>query len=75
MKWFVVHGRVPGDDDDSVIVFRAKNAKNAERRFRHEMRGTRTREDIKEMDKQFDSTGGVYIFNVLESDTEIRTAA
>jgi hypothetical protein len=75
LKWFAVQGRVPRDDDDSVLVFRAKNVDGAKRQFRNAMCGGRSREDIKKCDEQFDSNGGVYIVSVLESDTEIREAA
>lgn len=75
MKWFAVQGRVPRDDDDTVMVFQAENADEARAQFKSAMRDGDSEEAIDACDKQFDTVGGVYIINVLESDTEIREVA
>ncbi|TAN03178.1 MAG: hypothetical protein EPN36_14365 [Rhodanobacteraceae bacterium] len=75
MKWFAVQGRVPGDDDDTVLVFQAEDAEDAKEQFRDEMRGNRSQEAIDACDERHDSNGGVFIISVLESDSVIRVVA
>lgn len=72
MKWFAVHGRVPKDDDDTVMVIEAADSNAARAEFRRMMTDGRSADEIAETDSQFDSNGGVYIMTILESDTEIR---
>lgn len=75
MKWFAVQGRVPRDDDDTVLVLQAEDSAAAKVQFREAMRFGDPSEAIAACDKQYDTVGGVYIIRTLESDTEIREVA
>lgn len=72
MKWYAVHGRVPKDDDDTVVTMSAESVEDAKKQFTEEMRFGDSAEEIAACDEEFSSTGGVYILSVFESDTEIR---
>lgn len=74
--WYAVQGRVPNDDEDALIVFEAENRDDAVRKFAAEMWSNQSIDDetIEEFDERWGSDGGVYVTNVIESDTEIRYA-
>lgn len=72
MKWYAVHGRVQKDDNDTVMALCAEDVEDAKKQFRRDMRLGDSAESIAACDEEFDSTGGVFIVSVFESDTEIR---
>jgi len=64
--WYAITGRIPGDDEDSALIFHAPSKEDAMEMFRSEMHRD---EDLEAIMEEY---GGTLIINhVLQSSAEI----
>lgn len=68
--WYIISGRVPGDDDDTIKIIEAEDLKQAEDSFRSKLTDNLTDADVAYLDQNYDTTKGVYIMLAIFASAE-----